>query len=170
MALRERKGVVTMGGTPLTLLGDDVSVGAPAPNFRVVDGNYREVKLSDFWGRTVLVSAVPSLDTGVCAMQTRRFNEEAAGLGEETVILTISMDLPFAQSRFCKASSIEKVKVLSDHVRREFGEKYGILIKENMLLARSIWVISPDGKVTYKQVVPELTSHPDYDAALKALM
>ena len=169
MALEERTGVVTVQGNPLTLLGKAPNVGDEAPGFRVVDGEFNEVKLSDFRGNAVLVSAVPSLDTGVCALQTKRFNEEAEKLPAGVVVLTISQDLPFAQTRFCGAEKIERIKVLSDHVWREFGERYGVLIKENALLARSIWVISPDGKVVYREIVRELTDHPDYDTALHAV-
>ena len=168
MGLEERTGEVTVQGNPLTLMGKAPSVGDEAPEFRVVDGEFNEVKLSDFRGKTVLVSAVPSLDTGVCALQTKRFNEEAEKLRAGVEVLTISQDLPFAQKRFCGAEGIEKIKVLSDHVWREFGERYGVLIKENALLARSVWVISPDGKVVYREIVRELTDHPDYDSALQA--
>ena len=169
MVLNERNGVVNIRGNPVTLLGPDLVVGDDAPEFRVVDGDFNEVKRSDFAGKTVLISAVPSLDTGVCSMQTRRFNEEADRLPENVVALTISQDLPFAQTRFCDTENVKRLKVLSDHVWREFGTRYGVLIKENALLARSIFVISPDGKVAYREIVPELTDHPDYDRALAAL-
>ena len=168
MELEERAGIVTARGDPLTLLGPDVGVGDDAPEFRVVDRAFSEVKLSDFAGKRVLISAVPSLDTDVCAMQTRRFNEEADNLPEGVVVLTISQDLPFAQSRFCDAEEMDKIKVLSDHVWREFGTGYGVLIKENGLLARSIFVISARGKIIYREIVRELTDHPDYDEALTA--
>jgi thiol peroxidase len=169
MVLKERTGVVTMKGKPLTLLGTEVKVGDKAPDFRVVESGFNPVKLSDFKGRTVLISAVPSLDTTVCALQTKRFNEEADKLPDTVVVLTISEDLPFAQSRFCGAEKIQKIKVLSDSVWRDFGEKYGILIQGMGLLARSVWVISPEGKVTYREVVPELTNQPDYAKALAAV-
>ena len=168
MPLTERTGIVTLQGNPLTLLGPDLPVGSDAPDARVVDAEFGEVRLSDFRGKTVLVSAVPSLDTPVCSLQTKRFNEEAEALPDSVVVLTISQDLPFAQSRFCGAEGIEKIRVLSDHVHREFGEQFGVLIKENALLARSIWVISPEGKIAYREIVPELTDHPDYDKALAA--
>jgi thiol peroxidase len=168
MELKERAGIVTAHGKPLTLLGPDVDVGDDAPEFRVVDGQFHEVKLSDFAGKRVLVSAVPSLDTGVCAAQTRRFNEEADSLPEDVVVLTISQDLPFAQSRFCDMENVKQIRVLSDHVWREFGTRYGVLIKENALLARSIFVISARGKIIYREIVPELTDHPKYDEALAA--
>jgi len=169
MASEERTGVVTLQGNPLTLLGPDLKVGDVAPEFRVVDAAFAEVKLSDFRGKTILISAVPSLDTPVCSLQTKRFNEEAERLSDTVAVLTVSQDLPFAQARFCGAENIRKIKVLSDHVHREFGLRFGVLIKENALLARSVWVIGTDGKVGYRQVVPELTDEPDYDAALAAV-
>jgi len=169
MALKERKGLVTAHGQPLTLLGPELGVGDAAPDFTVVDAQFKPVKLSDFKGRTVLVSAVPSLDTSVCALQTKRFNDEAERLPENVVVLTISRDLPFAQSRFCGAENIKKIKVLSDAMRREFGDRFGVSIKENGLVARSVWIIGPDGRVKYRQIVPELTSQPDYEQALAAV-
>jgi len=169
MTTQERTGVVTLQGNPLTLLGPDLKEGNAAPEFRVVDAAFAEVKLSDFRGKTVLVSAVPSLDTPVCSLQTKRFNEEAERLPEAVVVLTISQDLPFAQARFCGAENIRKIKVLSDHVHREFGLRFGVLIKENALLARSVWIISPNGRITYRQIVSELTDEPDYAAALAAV-
>lgn len=169
MALEERTGIVTVEGNPLTLVGPAIGVGDVAPDFRVVDAEFGEVTLSDFAGKTVLISAVPSLDTPVCSIQTRRFNEEAERLGDGVVVLTVSQDLPFAQARFCGAENITKIRVLSDHVHREFGQRFGVLIKGSALLARSIWVISPEGTITYCQVVPELTDEPDYAAALAAV-
>ena len=169
MKQQERTGLVTIHGKPLTLLGPDLKVGDAAPDVRVVDSGFAEVKLSDFRGKTVLVSAVPSLDTPVCSIQTKRFNEEAEKLPDGVVVLTISMDLPFAQSRFCGAENIKKIKVLSDHVHREFGLMFGVLIQENALLARSVWVVSPQGRIAYRQIVSELTSEPDYAAALAAV-
>jgi thiol peroxidase len=167
MEVDERKGIVTMKGEPLTLLGPKLSVGDAAPDFRVVDAGFQPVKLSDFKGQPLLISAVPSLDTTVCSLQTKRFNEEAAKLAGVQV-LTISQDLPFAQKRFCEAEKIGNIRVLSDHVHREFGLHYGVLIKENALLARGIFVVGKDGKLRHVEIVPELTQHPDYDAALRA--
>lgn len=169
MKEQERTGQVTVRGKPLTLLGPDLKVGDAAPDVRVVDAGFGEVKLSDFRGKTVLVSAVPSLDTPVCSIQTKRFNEEAEKLPDSVVVLTISMDLPFAQARFCGAENIKKIRVLSDHVHWEFGRMFGVLIKENALLARSVWVVSPQGRITYRQIVPELTNEPDYAQALAAV-
>ena len=165
---RERLGEVTLRGNAVTLLGEPVSVGDTAPDFVAVKQDMAEAKLSDFAGKTVVLSVVPSVDTKVCAIQTRSFNEKAASLGEDVVILTMSMDLPMAQKRFCAAEGIDQVITLSDYRYWDFGKKYGQRIKESGLLARAIYVIGPDGKVVYKQIVPELTNEPDYDAALKA--
>jgi thiol peroxidase len=165
---QQRQGVVTIHGHPVTLLGPELKVGDKAPPARLADAEFKEVKLSDFHGKTLLISAVPSLDTQVCSIQTKRFNEAAEQLPESIAVLTISQDLPFAQSRFCGAENIRKIRVLSDHVRREFGKRYGILIEENALLARSVWVISPQGRIVYREIVPELTHEPDYAKALAA--
>jgi thiol peroxidase len=164
----ERTGVVTFKGDPLTLLGPSRSVGDAAPPFQTVDGSFKPITLDDFKGRVLLVSAVPSLDTGVCAAQTRRFNDEAARLPDSVAVLTVSMDLPFAQARFCKAERVDKIKTVSDHIDRSFGLSYGVLVKGLGLLARSVWVIGTDGRIAYKQIVPEMTEHPDYEAALAA--
>lgn len=166
--LPERPGAVALRGTPLTLLGAPVGVGDVAPEFRVVDAEFEPVRLSDFQGKAVLISAVPSLDTGVCAAQTKRFNDEAAALPPNVAVLTLSMDLPFAQQRFCEAEGVERIRVLSDHVWRSFGRNYGVLIQGRGLLARSVFVIGKDGRIAYKQLVQELSKHPDYDAALSA--
>lgn len=169
MSTAERHGIVTMKGNPVTLLGPDLGVGAPAPDFRAVDAGFAPVRLSDFRGKVVLISAVPSLDTGVCALQTKRFNDEVQRLPEGVEILTISMDLPFAQKRFCAAEKVDRVKVLADHVWREFGLRYGVLIRDMGLLARSVWVVGRDGKILYREIVPEVAQHPDYEAALAAV-
>jgi thioredoxin-dependent peroxiredoxin len=159
---------VTMKGNPVVLAGVPVGEGEAAPDFRVVDAAFQPVRLSDFRGKIVLVSAVTSLDTGVCSTQTRKFNEEAANLPSNVVVLAISADLPFAQKRFCEAERVGRIKVLSDSVWRDFGSKFGILIKDMGLLARSVWVIGPDGKVGYREIVPEISTEPDYAAALRA--
>ncbi|MBT3200072.1 MAG: thiol peroxidase [Phycisphaerales bacterium] len=155
-----------MQGDPLTLLGPDIQVGAPAPDFKAVDMGFAPVNLSDFAGKPVLISAVPSLDTGICSLQTKRFNEEAAKLPDDVVVITISTDLPFAQKRFCDAEKIGDIKILSDSVDRDFACKYGMLIKGMGLLARGIFVIGKDSTLLYKEIVPEVASHPDYDTAL----
>jgi thioredoxin-dependent peroxiredoxin len=159
---------VTMKGKPVTLAGVPVKEGTAAPDFKVVDAAFKPVKLSDLKGQVVLISAVPSLDTGVCSIQTKRFNDEAALLPTNVVVLTISEDLPFAQKRFCEAEKVQRIQVLSDSVSRDFGNRYGILIPDMGLLARSVWVIGRDGKVAYRQIVSEMSTEPDYAAALKA--
>lgn len=164
----QRVGAVTMKGEPVTLLGPEPQVGRPAPGFTAVDANWNEVKLGDFAGRTVLISAVVSVDTGVCSRQTQRFNREADNLPEGAVVLTISRDLPFALDRFCGAEGVDRIQVLSDHVPGDFGPNYGILIESMRLLARAIFVVDPAGRLSYKEIVPEITDHPDYGAALQA--
>jgi len=164
----ERANVVTMMGDPITLLGPELSVGDVAPEFTGVDREWQPVSLSDFQGKAVLISAVPSVDTSVCSLQTQRFNQEAVGLGDDVVIVTISQDLPFALGRFCGAEGIDSLQVVSDHVDAQFGLRYGVLIKGMRLLARSVWVVGRDGRIAYVQIVPEVTDHPDYDAALDA--
>jgi len=168
MTMQEHPDLVTMKGTPLTLLGNSVDVGAVAPDFRVVDGAFKPVRLSDFRGRVVLISAVPSLDTGVCSIQTKRFNAEMANLPTNVAVMTISMDLPFAQKRFCEAEKVDRIQVLSDSVWREFGTGYGLLVKDMGLLARCVYVIGSDGRVRYRDLVRELATQPNYDAALAA--
>ena len=168
MDAQERKGLVTMAGAPLSLLGPDVNVGDTAPDFRAVDAGFKPVKLADFKGRACLISAVPSLDTGVCAAQTKRFNDEVKNLPPGIAVITISMDLPFAQKRWCGAAGVDKVKVVSDYRAAEFGEKYGVLIKELHLLARSLFVIDRDGVVRYTQIVSENGDEPDYEPVLEA--
>jgi thiol peroxidase len=166
--MTERKGVVTMKGNPLTLLGDEVKLGRRAPDFEVLANDLSTVKLSSFRGKVCVVSSVPSLDTAVCDIMTRRFNEEAGKLGNDVVVLTISMDLPFAQKRWCGAAGVENVQTLSDHREASFGKAFGVLIKELRLLARAVFVVNKDGVVRYIEIVNELTNEPDYDAALKA--
>jgi thiol peroxidase len=161
--------IVKAGDKFVTLLGTQVKVGEKAPNFKVVDRNFSAVQLSDFNQSTVLISVVPSLDTGVCSLQTKRFNEELAALGDDVVILTISNDLPFAQKRFCKAENIDKVKVLSDTVWRDFASKYGLLIKDMGLLTRAVFIIDQQGKIAYKELVSNISEHPDYDKALSVI-
>ena len=165
----ERKNVVTIGGNPLTLVGTEIKEGDKAPDFTALDGTLKEVKLGDFGGKIKLIAAVPSLDTPICDEETRKFNEVAANLPENVQFLTISTDLPFAQSRFCQTAGIERVKVLSDHRDLSFGTAYGVAIKELRLLARSIFVIDEGDVVQYVQVVPEVKTHPDYDGALEAV-
>ena len=165
---KERTGVTTFKGNPLTLIGPQITVGQQAPDFQVLAQDLSPVTLTSSKGKTRLISVVPSLDTPVCDAQTRRFNQEAAKL-PNVAILTISMDLPFAQKRWCGAAGVEKVQVLSDHKDASFGTAYGTLIKELRLLARSIFVVDATGTVRYVEYVPEVASHPNYDAALKAV-
>ncbi len=161
--------LVTVGSKKVLLSGNTVNVGDKAPDFKVIDEKFRPVYLSNFTGKTVLISVVPSLDTGVCSLQTKRFNESVAELPDDVVMLTISTDLPFAQKRFCQIENVDKLQVLSDSVWRNFGASYGMLITDMGLLARSIWVIKPDGTVGYKEIVEQLSNHPDYDKALNAV-
>ena len=158
--------LVKAGDKYVTLLGQQVEVGEQAPDFKVVDKNFAPVNFNDFSGQTLLISVVPSLDTGVCSMQTKRFNEEAEKLPKNISVLVISNDLPFAQKRFCDAEKVEAVKVLSDSVWREFGANYGLLIKDMGLLTRAIFVIDEQGKIVYKEIVANISQHPNYDKAL----
>ncbi len=158
---------ITFKGNPVTLMGSEVKVGDKAPSFTVLANDLSEVTLEDSKGQVRLISVVPSLDTGVCEAQTRRFNEEASGLGNVKV-LTISVDLPFAQKRWCGANGIENVQTLSDHRDLSFGEAFGVAIKELRLLARAVFVVDSNGTVTYAEYVSEATNHPDYEAALEA--
>ena len=167
--MEERKGIITMKGQPLTLLGKEVKIGEPAPDFEALNNDLSPVKLSSFRGKVCIISSVPSLDTPVCDTMTRRFNEEAGNLGDDVVILTISMDLPFAQTRWCGAADVKNVQTLSDHRDASFGNAFGVLIKELRLLARAIFVVDEEGIVRYVQIVSELTSEPDYEAVLQAV-
>ena len=164
---QEHKGEVTKNGEPLTLLGSSRKVGDKAPDFKAVDKNYNAVELKEFNGKVILIAAVPSVDTKVCSMETRRFNAEASKLND-VALITISHDLPFALERFCAAEGINNIHVWSDHLYGQFGLKYGVLIKENLLLARSVFVINKKGKISYIQIVPDITHEPDYEAALQA--
>jgi thiol peroxidase len=164
---QERSGIVTFKGNPLTLIGPEITVGAKAPDFQTIGQDLSPISLSTFKGKTLLISVVPSLDTPVCDAQTRRFNQEAAQL-LNIAILTVSMDLPFAQKRWCGAAGIDRVQTASDHRDASFGTAYGVLIKELRLLSRSIFLIDRGGIVRYVEYVPEVTAHPNYDAALAA--
>jgi len=167
--MKERAGLITMRGNPLTLTGNEVKVGEMAPDFVVLDNNLSPVKFSSFRGKTCILSSVPSLDTPVCDMETRKFNEEAARLGSDVAILTISMDLPFAQKRWCAAAGVDKVQTFSDHRDASFGIAYGVLIKELRLLARAVFVVDRKGIIQNIQLVKEVTNEPDYAAVLNAL-
>ena len=167
--MEERKGLVTMKGKPVTLVGQAVKVGQKAPDFEVTANDLSPVKFSSFAGKVCIIASVPSLDTSVCDMETRKFNEKAAELGSDVVVLTISMDLPFAQKRWCGAAGIKNVQTLSDYRDASFGNAYGVLIKDLRLLARAVFVVDKKGVVRYLQIVPEIATEPDYDAALKAV-
>ncbi|GGH98386.1 MULTISPECIES: thiol peroxidase [Mammaliicoccus] len=158
---------VTFKNEPVTILGKEVTVGSVAPDFTVLANDLSEKTLKDYEGKKKLISAVPSIDTGVCSQQTRKFNEEAAN-EQDGVVLTISNDLPFAQKRWCAAEGLENVITLSDHRDLSFGENFGVIMKELRLLARSVFVLDKDNKVVYAEVVSEGTDHPDYDKALEA--
>ncbi|MDH4202763.1 MAG: thiol peroxidase [Phycisphaerae bacterium] len=164
----ERENAITFKGSPLTLVGNEVSVGQPAPDFMATTNDLSSYKLSDDKGKVVVIASVPSLDTGICDKETRKFNELAASLGEDVAIVTISMDLPFAQSRWCGAAGVEQVKTVSDYKGADFGNHYGLLIKELHLLARAVLVVDQQGAIQYYQLVPEVTEEPDYDAAIEA--
>lgn len=166
---QERTGVATLKGNPITLVGPELKVGDTAPDFKVNKDLMNQVSLNDYAGKVKLISVVPSLDTGVCDAQTRRFNEEAAKLGDNVVILTISVDLPMAQARWCGAAGVDKVVTLSDYKTKSFGEAYGVLIKELQLDMRSIFVVDANNKITYIEYLKEMTEHPNYEAAIAAV-
>ena len=167
--MAERPGVITMKGHPLTLVGQEVQVGNLAPDFEVIANDLSPFKFSALKGTVCIISAVPSLDTPTCDIETRWFNEEAAKLGPEVAILTISMDLPFAQRRWCGAAGVDRVKTYSDHREAAFGQAYGVLIKELRLLARAVFVVDKAGTLRYVQVVKEVANEPNYDEVLKAV-
>jgi thiol peroxidase len=167
--MKERTGLITMRGNPLTLVGNEIKIGERAPDFTVLDNNLSPVRLSSFHNKIFILSSVPSLDTPVCDIETRKFNEEADRLGPDVVILTISMDLPFAQKRWCAASGVDKVQTLSDHRDASFGIAYGVLIKELRLLARAVFLVDRQGILQYSQLVQEISKEPDYEVVLAAL-
>ena len=167
--MKEEKGAITMKGSPLTLTGGRLKVGDRAPDFTVLDNSLNPVSFSHYKGKVCVISSVPSLDTPVCDMETRRFNQEAGGMGSNVTILTISMDLPFAQKRWCGSAGVDKVVTLSDHRDAFFGTAYGVLIKELRLLARAVFVLDRAGVVQYIEIVKELTQEPNYPAVLAAV-
>lgn len=167
--MEERMGLVTMKGKPLTAVGSDVKIGQRAPDFVAIDNNLAAVRFSSYHGKICIISSVISLDTPVCDIQTRKFNEEASRLGPGVVILTLSMDLPFAQKRWCGAAGVDRIQTLSDHRDVSFGTSYGVLIKELRLLARAIFLVDRKGLLQYKELVKEVTHEPDYDAVLSQL-
>lgn len=158
-----------MKGNPLTLVGHEVKTGQKAGDFKAIDYNLAEKTLGDFKGKIKLIASVPSLDTPVCDSEIKRFNDEAARLSKDLAVIFISMDLPFAQKRFCQEFDINRVKTLSDHRDASFGMSYGALIKEMRLLARAIFILDKTDTVKYVEYVKELGMPPDYNAALAAL-
>jgi thioredoxin-dependent peroxiredoxin len=167
--MAERAGLVTIHGNPLTLVGDEIKVGGAAPEAVLLDNDLNPVKLSAYRGKILVIASVPSLDTPVCDLETRRFNDEAANLGPDIDLVTISMDLPFAQKRWCGAAGVKRLKTLSDHREAAFGQAYGVLIKELRLLARAVFIVDREGTVQYAQLVKEVASEPDYEGVLQAL-
>ena len=167
--MQERDGLVTMKGNPITLIGNELQVGDEAPDFVAIDNDLNPVSFDSFRGKVCIISSVPSLDTPVCDMETRRFNDEAGRLGDDVEILTISMDLPFAQKRWCGAAGVDKVQTLSDHRDAAFGQAYGVLIKGLRLLARAVFVVDKEGTIRYIELVKEIASEPDYDSVLTAV-
>ena len=165
----ERSGIITMKGNPLTLMGQELKTGDTAPDVVLADNDLGPVSLSAYRGKVCIISSVPSLDTPVCDMETRRFNEEAGALGDDVAIITVSMDLPFAQKRWCGAAGVDKVITLSDYGDMSFGNAYGVLIKELKLLARSVFVLDRQGTIQYIQLVNEVTEEPAYQEILDAV-
>ncbi len=166
----ERTDAQSFKGNPLTLVGPVLECGTAAPDFKLLKNDLSEATLASYAGKVKILAVVPSLDTGVCDTETRRFNEEATNLGSDVVVLGISRDLPFAQKRWCAAAGVEQVETLSDF-RGNFGETYGVLIKDGPLgnlLARAVFVVDKGGKLVYQQIVPELTKEPDYAPVLEA--
>jgi thiol peroxidase len=166
---QERTGVVTFGGKPVTLVGPEIQVGDKAPGFELQNTSLAMASMKDYEGKVRLISVVPSLDTGVCDAQTRRFNQEATDFSENIVVLTISADLPFAQKRWCGAADIDRVITLSDHLQMSFGDAWGTHMKELRLESRAVFVVDSVGIVTYVEYLPEVTQHPNYDAAVEAV-
>jgi len=166
--MADRTGIITMKGGPLTLTGNPVKVGDKAPAFTVLDNGLAPKTLADYKGKVVILSTVPSLDTPTCDVETRRFNTEAAALGKDIVILTVSMDLPFAQARWCGAAGVDQVVTLSDHRDASLGQAFGLIIKELRLLARAVLVIDKNGVITHQEIVSEVANEPDYAAAIAA--
>jgi thiol peroxidase len=163
----ERQGATSIGGNPLTLIGPELKAGETAPDFSVIDSSLKTVRLADTEGKTRIFSVLPSLDTPICDAQTKRFDDEARRL-KDIDIYTVSMDLPYAQKRFCNSFALDHVKMLSDHKDASFGRQYGTLIKEMRILSRAIFVLGPDNRLKYVEYVKEAADHPDYEAALAA--
>ncbi len=171
-SLRTREGLVTMRGNPITLEGTSrgVTIGKPAPDFTAVGNDMKEVALASFRGKTVILSTIPSLETPVCDAETRAFNERASSLGDRVVVLTVSMDLPMTQKKWCAAAGIDRVVTLSDSKLRQVGDRYALRMRENGLLTRAVTVIDPRGVVRYQEIVKEVATEPDYEAAINAAL
>jgi thiol peroxidase len=167
--MSERKEAVTFQSKPLTLVGNEVKEGDQAPDFTVVDTDLNDKTLNDYKGKVLLITSVPSLDTSVCEQETKRFNMEVGLLGSQVQALVISMDLPFAQARWVERTGVKTVKTLSDHREASFGQNWGVLIKELRLLSRVVFVVDKSGRITYREVVEEITFEPQYDAAISAV-
>jgi len=167
--MAERTGLVTMMGNPITLVGNEVKVGEKAPDVELTANDLGPVELSSLWKEKVcIITSVPSLDTPVCDTETRRFNKEATAMGADVVVLAVSMDLPFAQERWCGAAGVKNVQTLSDHREAAFGQAYGLLLGDLRLLARAVFVVDREGIIRYVELVKEVASEPNYEAALKA--
>lgn len=167
--MTERTGIFKFGQAEVTLVGDPIKEGDKAPDFKVTRAtDSAPVGLKDFAGKVLVIAAVPSLDTGVCDTETRRFNQEAAGLGDDIAILTVSCDLPFAQKRWCGAAGVDKITVASDHFDTNFGQHYGVLVKERRLLARSVFVVDKQGTVRYTEITPAAGEQPHYEQVIAA--
>ena len=164
----ERPGGATLHGNEFTLIGDELKVGDKAPDFSVLSSDMSAVTLDSYKGKVKVICAVPSLDTPTCDTEIRRFNQEAAGLDDNIAVLTISVDLPFAQGRWCGDAGVENVTALSDHRDTSFGEAYGALIKELRLLTRAVFVVDADNIIRHVEYVMEISGEPDYDTALNA--
>ncbi|MFP4088272.1 MAG: thiol peroxidase [Desulfobacteraceae bacterium] len=166
--MKERQGLVTFQGNPLTLLGDSVNPGMVVPKVTLISNDLNVVTLDQYQDKVLILATVPSLDTSVCSEETKRFNQEAESLPGQVTLVVVSMDLPFAQQRWAKEHSAANVTLLSDHKEASLGQGFGVLIKELRLLARAVFVIDTGGKVTYMELVKEMTDPPNYEAALKA--
>jgi thiol peroxidase len=166
-----RAGAVTFKGAPMTLVGDELKVGSKLPDFTLhyFDGGLKTITLADLLGKPTIISVVPSLDTGVCQIQTKKFNSELAGMGDKINAVTVSRDLPFAMNRFCGAEEIKSMKVGSDYQTGEFGNKLGLMIDELKLLARAVMVLDAAGTLVYSEIVPEVAQEPNYESAIAAL-
>ena len=167
--MAERTGLVTMIGNPIALVGNEVKVGEKAPDVELIANDLGPVELSSLWkGKVCIITSVPSLDTPVCDTETRRFNKEATAMGADVVVLAVSMDLPFAQERWCGGAGVKNVQTLSDHREAAFGQAYGLLLGDLRLLARAVFVVDKEGIIRYVELVEEVASEPNYEAALKA--